>query len=198
MMFTMDMSYEAPQNTPVVLTQAANMTGTANEQGTLGRSQKANYVILACQEVSNERDSDPTSAEYSMNPAGLIRILMRKNQQNINENAINVQVLTGPKYGILSPQVANNGQHFFVYHPNPGYFGKDQVTFFAELAGKFYKLVLTVAVKHFGGDTDDFTVCDPLKVIKVSGLVEPSNYMISFTDLIGDALGQTTGEGFNR
>jgi hypothetical protein len=191
-MFVMDVPEMLTQTAPIVYEQAAN----ASSQIQAVNNQKPKFVIYDCQQVESGSDTD--SAERSMDPAGMLRILMAEKTKPIDENAVKVQVLVQPKHGKLREEIANTGYHFFAYDPNPGYLGKDTVVFQAEANGILYRIISTLVVVRLADERPDQTVC-PAPYVDIfgrtSGLTNPTNYTFSSSDLSGAAVAQTTGVG---
>ena len=66
-MFTMNVPYVPPQETPIVLAQAATLAAGSN-------TQQSDYVLKVCQET--ESTGDPRSAMRAVDPAGMLAVYL--------------------------------------------------------------------------------------------------------------------------
>jgi hypothetical protein len=130
----------------------------------------------------------------------------------------NITLLQGTTNGKIFAEVDNEGLTSYHYDPIPNYTGNDQAVFMAEFEGKRYKIVVNFVVSPTVGESPlmegQQPVCPPPKLIKVNGkpvsgvlgndinvgvmdslTFNASAITVTFSDLAGGAVGQTTGEG---
>jgi Matrixin len=195
LMFTMDVPYVPTLEAPIVLAQAANNTSAL----------KPDYQLTICQET--ESTGDPRSALRAVDPAGMLIVYLenykhRKFAWNA-EAAIKLSLLEGPTHGKLTSGTTD-GQTYYGYNAEPNYVGNDKAIFMAEFEGKRYKIVVNLVVSLTVGETplmsSEKPVCPPWKLIKVNGksVSDASSYRlnsftVTFGDLDGGAVGQTSG-----
>ena len=182
-MFTMDVPSVPVQQTPIVLAQAATPA-----------TPRFDYILKDCQEA--EQVSTTFNA---ISPEGMLAVYLgnRSNRDILSDTAALASIKTTLLEGTAHGKITSEG----VYIPEPNYFGKDKVVFMAEFEGKRYKIILDIHVvaKVDEGDSPT-TTCPPPKLIKVNGkpVSGASDYnfnsvSVTFADLTGGALGQTTG-----
>jgi hypothetical protein len=128
--------------------------------------------------------------------------LGRRSNRNITYNpivlaTIKIAELEGVKHGKITTV---NGS--YLYEPTQSYAGKDRAIFMAEFEGKRYKIIVELHVFDVAPSENDSDTnsCPPPKLIKVNGkpVSGASDYnfnsvSVTFADLAGGALGQTTG-----
>ncbi len=161
MIFALEVPDFASQHTQSVAAPAAY----EGVYGNLLENVKPSFVILSCQQI--ESGSESTSAERVMDPALLTRILLKSRKNNVgDEKKMLVRVLEGPTHGKLRTEIANNGYQFFAYDPDPGFLGKDQVSFLVQYNGKMYKQIRTIQVVEQANERENQEVCPIDRVIK--------------------------------
>jgi hypothetical protein len=70
-----------------------------------------------------------------------------KLRKQLSVSDVKVSILKGPEHGKIAGESKDKFiGHSFVYEPNPGFLGKDKVTFLVEADGKRVKIVTTVIV----------------------------------------------------
>ena len=199
LMFTMDVPSVPAQQTQIVQTQAA----TTNA----GKASRPDYILKDCTEVENP--SNPMSATQSVNPANLLAITLENigritalgGDEFLAEVAsIQIKLLEASTHGKLIPHTSKFGSTYYMYEADSGYLGDDKAVFMAEFQGKRYKIILDIHVMQFAGGNDNGSSCPPPKLIKVNGKpvsgssgFDLGNITVTFADLAGGALGQTTG-----
>jgi hypothetical protein len=182
LMFTMDVPSVPAQQTPVVIAQAATPA-----------SPQSDYILKACQESINYSDA---AVFDGIGIAGEIKnyIQNRDNRPVKLDSIKNITQLEATKHG----KITSEG----VYIPERGYLGNDRATFMAEFEGKRYKVIVDIHVVTYIDPGTDYptTTCPPPKLIKVNGKpvsgsidYNLGNITVTFADLTGGALGQTTG-----
>ena len=195
-MFTMDIPHVPVQDTPIVLAQAS----TPSSGGAVGSTQSPSYLLTACSEIPSM--SDPTSAERFVDPVARLAIYYYQHF-NIEPDLGSASsiLLEGPKHGKITLVTENVDFPAYRYDAQPGYAGKDQVVFQAQYRGKYYKVVVNLQVSAVETIPDNgLGVCPAPQLIKVNGkpVSGSSSYdlntiPVTFADLSGSALGQTTG-----
>ncbi len=181
LMFIMDVPSVPAQQTLIVLAQTATPA-----------TPQPDYILKGCQETEQV-----STIFGGFSPAGMIsNYIQNRDNRPVELSAIkNITLLEATKHGSIT------GLTVFQYTPEPNYFGKDKATFMAEFEGKRYKIILDIHVvtKVDEGDNPT-TTCPPPKLIKVNGkpVSGSSGYdfgsvSVTFADLTGGALGQTTG-----
>jgi hypothetical protein len=205
LMFTMDMPYVPPQETPIVLAQASAPAATP----------QPNYILNDCQET--ESTGNPRSAMRAVDPASMLSSYLYWHDKARVQSGVpidlasikNITLLQGTTHGNLVAGISNTGRVAYRYDPTPNYVGNDQAVFLAEFEGKVYKIVLELHVFETVFESDpNATTCPPPELIKVNGkpVSGSSGYdsgyslnslSVTFADLAGGAVGQTTGEGAN-
>ncbi len=186
-MFTMDVPYVSPQEAPIVLAQA-----TVPAAGT---PPQPDYILKACSET--ESTGDPRSAMRAVDPAGMLKNYIQNRDKHYVELAsIKTTLLEGTTHGKITTEVDNTGLTFYGYDPISDYIGNDRAVFLAEFEGKRYKIIVELHVLDMVNEY--ITTCPPPQLIKVkkpasgaSGL-DLNNLSVSFADLPGSSLGQTT------
>ena len=88
-------------------------------------------------------------------------------------NSITLTQIQEARHGELIRRLVPNGSISYEYRPEPGYIGKDQAIFLAELNGKRYKIMADIIVsKALDADT---TLCPEPRLIKIRKFT-PSPY----------------------
>ena len=119
----------------------------------------------------------------------------------------NITLLEGTKHGKIFGVVDNEGLTSFHYNPIPSYVGGDRAVFMAEFEGKRYKIVVNLKVRLGIDNNSPLCPANPHQLIKVtkpsssSSGVDSANgngiilstLSVTFADLTGGAIGQTTG-----
>jgi hypothetical protein len=207
LMFTMDVPYVPAQETLIVLAQADT---------TAGSTPLPDFILKECQQT--ESTGNPRSADRAVDPAGMLSIFMQnKYNRPIEFSAVkNISLLQGTTNGNLVAGTSTSGRTVYGYDPIPNYTGNDQAVFMAEFEGKHYKIVVNIVVSPHVGESPlmegQQPVCPPPKLIKVNGkpvsgalgndinvgamdslTVNASVITVTFGDLAGGAVGQTTG-----
>lgn len=186
-MFIMDVPSVPAQQAPIVLAQATTPT--------LGNTSQPDFILKDCQETSR---IEPQIFNYFSPAAMLGDYLGRSSNRNIAYDpsvlaTIKVTLLEGTKHGEIS---VVNGSYF--YEPTPDYLGKDKAIFMAEFEGKHYKIVVELHVLTNVMENMPSS-CPPPKLIKVNKPAsgnfdyDLNSISVTFADLEGAALGQTTG-----
>ena len=143
-MFTMDMPDVPPQYQPVVIAQASQAKDPAKIDRTIG----------LCRLIQN---TNPTGTEVipdnwggGVDQAILVQTYFYsvENRKIDREGAI-ISVLEHPKHGIL--QATSSGEYEYI--PEPGYLGRDQITFLVEMGG--YKVKSVNFIKVDGGFAEE-------------------------------------------
>jgi hypothetical protein len=205
-MFTIDVPYAPIEEAPIVLTQ----TSAEKQQP------QPDYILKSCTE--KEHAMRPNSAIRFVDPAGVVADYIR----DLRNKALNISdfkpiLLSGPKYGTLKYTVSRDTSaattiawgkegtiyRGYVYDPVPGFLGEDSATFMVEFEDKYYKVEIEIQVRTSIDDHDNQGCNFAPKVIKVrkptNGNAGDSGWglseSISFSDLSGSALAQTTGTG---
>jgi hypothetical protein len=139
-----------------------------------------------------------------VNPAAkLVVTVLTKNGRQVSTEGLMAMVasvkltqLQGVKHGQLIPH-SPDGRVIYEYRSEPGYVGKDQAIFMAEFEGKRYKIIANVVVSWNINENDP--QCPEPQLIKVTKPSSGANgydlnsISVSLADIIGSALGQTTG-----
>lgn len=189
-MFVMDVPSVPPQDTPVVLVQAAAP----------GATSQPDFILKDCQET--EHTADPRSALRGVDPAYALKNYIQNRDNHYVDLAVikNVTMLEGAKHGEITSGTSNYGRVVFRYDPEPGYLGNDRAVFMAEFEGKRYKIVIDLHVLTIIHDNVDLTSCPPPQLIKVNGKpasgslgIDLNNISVGISDLTGAAVGQTVG-----
>jgi len=139
-MFIIDVPAVPPQETSVVLVQAANT------------SSQPDYLLKTCDEVPSAGGA--VTAMNTVNPAGwLVTQVVQQRSQSITREELHAMMasvsLTQVQtyaHGKLIPHTTGSGRVFYEYRSEPGYVGKDQAIFIAEFEGKRYKIIANVVV----------------------------------------------------
>jgi hypothetical protein len=135
LMFIMDVPAIPPQQTPIVLAQAAAPDTTT----------QFDFILKDCQETHSTGDS--RSAMRAVDPAYMLKnYLQNRDRQYVELNAIKTTLLEGTKHGEITTEVDNTGLTFYGYDPEPEYVGNDRAVFMAEFEGKRYKIVIDLKV----------------------------------------------------
>lgn len=191
-MFAMDVPSVPAQQTPIVLAQAATLAaGSSNQQ--------PDYILKACSET--ESTGDPRSAMRAVDPAyALKNYIQNRDKHYVELAAIKTTLLEGTTHGKITSGTTNYGRTAYGYDAEPNYVGKDKAVFMAEFEGKRYKIVVDLRVFTMVNENDP--TCPPPQLIKVKKPVKPSSgangydlnsISVTFSDLDGGAIGQTTG-----
>jgi hypothetical protein len=112
--------------------------------------------------------------------------------------AIKTTLLQGTTHGKIFAVVDNTGRTSYHYDPTPNYEGDDRAVFLAEFEGKVYKIVIDLHVFEFVVD-ESASSCSAPKLIKVKKPASGSSDLgldgvtVSFSEMSGGTLGQTTG-----
>ena len=200
-MFIMDMPYVPAQEPSIVLAQAA-------ASGAASTTLQPDYLLTACKQT--ESTGDTTSAFHAVDPAYMLKNYIQGRNHRLVELADikNVTMLQGATVGKITSVVDNTGRSWYRYDAPPGYEGNDKATFMVEYQGKRYKIVVNIVVTPTVGESPlmegEEPVCPPPKLIKVNGKPVSgtldfgpgynfSSVSVTFADLAGGALGQTTG-----
>ena len=138
-MFIIDVPAVPPQETPIVLVQAADT------------SSQPDYLLKTCDEVPSAGGA--ITAMNMVDPAGwLVGTVLTKNGRQVSAQegeiliaTVKLTQLQGVTHGQLIPQ-SPDGRVFYEYRSEPGYVGKDQAIFMAEFEGKRYKIIANVIV----------------------------------------------------
>ena len=133
-MFIIDVPAVPPQETPIVLVQAADT------------SSQPDYLLKTCDESSS-------GGGGVINPAAwLVGAVLRQEHRKVSAQegsalaaTVKLTQLQAYAHGQLIPH-SPNGRVFYEYRSEPGYVGKDQAIFMAEFEGKRYKIVANVVV----------------------------------------------------
>ena len=191
LMFAMDVPYVPVQEAPVALMQAAST----------GASVTPDFILNSCRETEHTRDGS-VSPFGVVDPAGVLRyyLVNRDKKSELKLEDIKFTLLTAPQHGKLKTEFDSKGLLSYAYDPTPGYLGDDRATFMAEYKGKHYKIVVTIKVLEIVDESG--SACPPPKLIKVNNKsvsdaspYQLNSFTITFGDLTGGAVGQTTGEG---
>lgn len=159
-MFTLDVPYVPPQETPIVLAQAADTTAPPD------------YQLIGCNEVPSAGGA--VTAMNGVDPAAkLVMTVMQQAHRKFSSNeemsatlaSVKLTQLQGVKHGQLIPH-SPNGRVVYEYRSEPGYVGKDQAIFMAEFEGKRYKIIANVVVSM--SVNENSPQCPPPQLIKVT------------------------------
>jgi hypothetical protein len=185
---------------PAVPLQAEPLIAAAISGNPSVRQARPDYVIVDCRQVWSESES--TSAERSIDPATLIRIMVQDipgwKKERIDSKAISVDVIESPKHGTLRTIIEDSGYRFFAYDPAPDFLGRDQIVFTAQVKDKIFRVVATVVTVPSVDDSPDQTVCPYTQIKaaprKISSSAWPA-YTLAEADLPGAALAATSRTG---
>lgn len=185
-MFAMDIPYVPPQEAPIVLAQATSPSADATPQ--------PNYILKACTET--QYAGDPNAAWRSIDPAYMLTNYLNRDKQVVFDLASikNVALLEGTTHGKLVAGTSTSGRTAYGYDPTPNYEGDDRAVFLAEFEGKVYKIV--VVIKVLFAIDQNASQCDAPRLIKVNkprSDLPLDGVSVTFADLPGSSLGQTTG-----
>ena len=120
-------------------------------------------------------------------------------------NTFKVTLLESPIHGKLVAHTAGSERVYYMYFINDaesGYRGVDKAVFLAEFEGKTYKIVVKMTVAPVPGFGND-SLCPAPTLIKINGKpvsgssgydsgYDLSSISVTFADLLGGAVGQTT------
>lgn len=177
LMFSMDVPYVPPQETPIVLAQASNTSAPATPD----------FILTGCQETEHTPDNS-ISPFGGVHPAGMLRNYL-ENKGKVSEvklEDIKITLLTGTQHGKLNAEFGRTRLLSYSYNPTPGYLGDDRATFMAEYKGKHYKIVVTIKV--LAGVDENTPVCPAPTLIKGNSkpVSDSSPYLLnSFTLTLG-------------
>jgi len=194
-MFTMEVPYVPPYETPVVLAQA---TATPTQP---------DYLLKTCDEVPSAGGA--VTAMNLVSPAPwLVTAVLRQNGRQVSTEelmalvaSVKLTQLQGVKHGQLITH-SPDGRIVYEYRSEPGYVGKDQAIFMAEFEGKRYKIIANVVVSMNINENDPQCPIRPtlIKITKPStgdsGFGSGYNLAsvsVTFADLAGGAVGQAVG-----
>jgi len=189
-MFTMDVPTIPVQETPIVLAQAA----------TSGTTPQPDYLLNACKETVST--GDPKSAMRAVDPAYMLKnFIQNRDNRDVDLASIkNISLLEGTTHGKIISGTTNYGRTAYRYDPTPNYIGNDKAVFLAEFEGKAYKIVVELHVFNYAPPGEfGASTCPPPKLIKVtkpstgSSGYDLNSVAVTFADLPGSAVGQTTG-----
>jgi Matrixin len=187
-LIAMDVPYVPVQDTPIVLAQATTT------------STPADYLLKTCMQGSS---GGANLISPGMELVGELqnrsREWIRDEEIATREASVKVTLLVNPTHGKLVSQPLDKGIIYYEYQSELGYVGKNKAVFLAELAGKRYRIVYNLIVSKVLDD--NYPLCPPSsQLIKlqnkpVSGASDYNlgNITVTFADLAGGALGQTTG-----
>lgn len=191
LMFIMDVPYVPAEQPTVVL---AGGISTATKQ--------PSYILKECQGVPST--GDPRSAQRSVDPAGALRNYIENRGNAVLDIADfkNPTLVEGPKHGKMTRGVDTKGFVSFGFDPTPEFIGKDRAVFTVEYKGQLYKIVIDFVVDFTIGQEHEYDVpyCPKPKFIEIKKPASSSSgddlngIPISFADLGGGALGQTSGQ----
>jgi hypothetical protein len=154
-MLPMDMPYAPPQETPIVLAQAA----------THGATPQPDYILNECQETVSI--GNPRSAMRAVDPAGMLWIYMQNRENRAIEQSAfkNIALLEDTTHGKITSVIDNTGRTWYRYDAEPEYVGEDGAVFMAEYQGVRYKIVVQLKVSIAWDE--DFPECPEPQLIKV-------------------------------
>jgi len=137
---------------------------------------------------------------------------------NVDFEKASVKLLQAPKHGQLSARLYSGND--IAYHPNSNYAGNDKAIFLVNIEGHFVKVVYYFKVEtnmekyyknsdkycpnpswwkissNLSSGTSDFTKWQA--TASLNALLANASYSLSgFSDLVGSAVGETTGQGLN-
>ncbi|MBZ0093948.1 MAG: cadherin-like domain-containing protein [Sulfuricella sp.] len=192
-MFILDTPNVPPQYAPVMIAQAAPVKqGALNLDGTMGVCQLIPSPVVL-----------PESAEYHLSAWSHAETYLEKFKDvRTNFDTATVSVLQQPKHGKL---VDND-----IYYPEPGYFGKDSVTFLVENGSYRVKVVYFIQVLNQGIGNETYKrLCPSPYYWKISSTLDANgnstltavDYLPSLTGdntsvMVAAALASILGEGF--
>lgn len=187
-MFAINIPYTPLPEMPMAQTSTADSSFVSQ----LASKQKFDYIMKDCREFTDHMEEG--AAEHVINvKQALANFYRRKYDKKIDVKSILTTVEEAPKHGEISRETTNYGNLVYSYDPEHGYLGKDSVVFSAEFGGKRYKVVMELRVLRGVGNGTD---CPEPHLIKVGQLLPPlNNYKVTFSQLLGAAVGQTTGQG---
>ncbi|MEO7928033.1 MAG: hypothetical protein ABIR09_01930, partial [Gallionella sp.] len=200
LMFTMDVPAVPAQQTPIVLAQSATPAAESTPQ--------FNFILKDCQET--ESSGGQTIGFNTLSPSAMLYNYFLSQGRTIDSAGIKADLLEEPSHGKLSNFVTGKS---YTYDPIPNYVGNDKAVFLAEFDGKRYKIVVELHVFETVFENDQgISSCPPPELIKVnrkpvsgalgadinvgvmdSLTVDAANITVTFGDLPGGAVGQTTG-----
>jgi len=183
-MLPMDMPNAPPQETPIVLAQAA----TPSAGGT-----QPDYLLNACKEVPSGAGE---TAMNAISPAGMLAAhlgnLSHRYIDLAAQATMKLTQLESVSHGQLHAKTAS-GRVYYMYESEPGYVGKDKAVFMAEFEGVRYKIVVNIVVSEelyrnplVEGEEP---ACPPPQLIKVNKPASGS----SFYDLNSPSTSLRTG-----
>ena len=160
-MLIADVPYVPVHDTPIVLAQAATLISGGTPAGSI---QSPDYMLTACQEMPGM--SEPTSAERIIDPAGYVAGLYYEHfKLEPDPSSVSITLLVSPSHGKIVLVTDNVLWPGYRYDAEPGYAGKDQVTFMAKYHGKTYKVIVNLEVSAVGSIPTNPTigpgVCPP-------------------------------------
>jgi len=216
-MFVMDMPDLPPQYEQVMLVQASQSQQT-----------KAQYerTIGLCALINNPPNApkEPWAGSDGLSPVVAVSNYFRAVENNLDfkYEGGRASVLEKPKHGVLQ---ATDGEGYY-YFPEAGYLGTDRATFLVEIAGRKYKAVHYLRVMEIVPEDGrlDKRYCPNGRWWKISlnpddpnaaqyTFEYPSQWVsapwtgtlsgvekanLSFADLAGGAVGQTTANTNDR
>jgi hypothetical protein len=139
----LDMPDVPSQYQPVVIAQVSQARDSAKTDRSIG--------ICALIDNPPNAPREPWTAGNSMSPALAVRNYFRIVEDlNIEHQGARVSILENPKHGSVKT-TSSGGYH---YIPEPGYLGKDSVTFLVEVGG--YKVKAVHFLSVFGGVADEW------------------------------------------
>jgi len=187
-MFAINIPYTPLPEMPMAQTSTADSSFVSQ----LASKQKFDYIMKDCREFTDHMEEG--SAEHVINvKQALANFYRRKYDKKIDVKSILTTLEEAPKHREISSGTTNYGNLVYSYDPEHGYLGKDSVVFSAEFEGKRYKVVMELRVLRGVGNGTD---CPEPHLIKVGQLLPPlNNCKVTFSQLLGAAVGQTTGQG---
>ena len=191
-MFTMEMPAVPAQETPIVLAQSSSAVAPPD------------YIMTKCQGTASAQEFDGTALRAIDPGYALFNALNKAAGMQVVPaltSITNITLLEGPKHGGIVAGTSTSGRTAYRYDPVPDYVGEDRAVFMADYDGKHYKIVVNLKVSW--GLDNELCPDNPYQLEKVtnpssgSGIngndFALSTVSVTFADLQGAALGQTTG-----
>jgi hypothetical protein len=102
-------------------------------QAIMSAPQKVSYRTIGICHLA-ENPSEPGNATNMLSPVTEVEIYFHNHHWELPE-AVTAKVVRPPAHGTLTPDYPDS-PNVLVYHPHPGYLGKDRVTVIASIGEK--------------------------------------------------------------
>jgi len=167
------LNIKPPTNAPVAIVASNNLLAAeatmADSEPTLlaaapvAAQEKYDAIYSVCNNMVPVDHKDFSLANGVGGGSGALDYFMvKRGQQEFDTKSWKIMLLDGPKHGKLVPDIQDGG---YMYYPEAGYLGIDQMTFVVEAQGKKFKEIYSV---HVGNMAPEYGPCPDYGVKELS------------------------------